>query len=118
VFGTTLDSWEPRFRPPAPVVEVKQQEKVPEIIETKAPVARVVPIEPAKDTDYVTETRTARRMRENKVRRKIIGISVSPEEQALIRKHVAEMNTTFSEWARGVLFKAMGRKVPARPKRD
>lgn len=49
-----------------------------------------------------------------KRRRCAMSISVSQEEEALIRAHVSKLDTTFSAWARGVIFRAMQKKVPSR----
>jgi hypothetical protein len=46
-----------------------------------------------------------------------MGIAVSEEEEAILRAHVAKLDETFSSWARKTLFRAMGRRMPARPKR-
>jgi hypothetical protein len=127
MFGEALDSWEPRFRPETekelklPVErkdrrrerqqekkEPEIQEKVPEILEPK--------IDP--DSDFVTETRTVKRMKKAKARRICLSVSMSDEEAQLLRRHAASLDLNFSSWARRVLFRAMGRKVPARPKRD
>jgi hypothetical protein len=54
-------------------------------------------------------------MATKKARKSMLSIAVSPEEQELIRAHVASINSSFSTWAREALFRAMGRKVPARP---
>ena len=112
VFNQPLDSWEPRFRPVEPI-----SEKVPEKIEAKAPLKGLgTPVVyPEEDTGF--ETRTAKRMKANKVRTVSLSFSVSPEEKELLRAYCAEHGLSLSPWARGVLFKSMGRKPPVRPKR-
>jgi hypothetical protein len=108
IFGGPLDSWEPRYRPEAEQVakttKTKPKEKVPE---TQA--------EP--NEDYVAETRTAVRMKETKTRRQSLSVAVSAEEARLLRKAAADRNESFSSWARNTLFRSMGRKPPARPKK-
>jgi hypothetical protein len=55
-----------------------------------------------------------RRVSENKARRRAMSISVSAEEERILRTHAASMDRSFSEWARSVMFRAIGRKVPSR----
>jgi len=55
-----------------------------------------------------------RRVAEHKARRRAMSISVSEEEERILRKHAASMDRSFSEWARSVMFRAIGRKVPSR----
>ena len=55
-----------------------------------------------------------RRVAEHKARRRAMSISVSEEEERILRKHAASMDRSFSEWSRSVLFRALGRKVPSR----
>ena len=55
-----------------------------------------------------------RRVSEKKARRRAMSVSVSAEEERILRQHVADMNRSFSEWARSVMFRALGRKVPSR----
>jgi hypothetical protein len=54
------------------------------------------------------------RVAKNKVRRHAISISVSEEEEDLLRIHAARLDMSFSAWARQVLFRSLGRKAPAR----
>jgi len=115
-FNRPLDSWEPRFRPPEPVkVEKETSKKEPEIKEVREIPRPVEP--PAEETGFVKETRTAQRMKANKVRQYTLGVSVSAEEKAIFQKHVAGRNESFSAWARDILFRAVGRKAPVRPRR-
>lgn len=107
VFGESLDSWEPRYRPqPTSPPLPKEKEKVPEIQNEKA------------DQDFVAETRTAKRMKRSKTRNMSLTVSVSEEEHQLLRRHASSLGLGFSAWARATLFRAMGRKPPARPKQE
>lgn len=54
------------------------------------------------------------RLPKKKRRRSSVSLCVSDEEAELLYAHAASMNRSLSEWARTVLFKAMGRPVPAR----
>jgi hypothetical protein len=49
-----------------------------------------------------------------KRRRCAISVSVSEEEEALIRAHVGKLDQSMSSWIRGLMFRAMGRRVPPR----
>lgn len=106
-----LDSWEPRHRLSGEMLSLDPS--------------------PAKGTPVVQEETlngeiegpeiptTPREMKnKKKIRTNTMGISVSLEERDLLRRHAASKGLTFSEWARSVLFRAMGRKVPSRPKKD
>jgi len=55
-----------------------------------------------------------RRVAEHKARRRAMSISVSEEEERILRMHAASMDRSFSEWARSVMFRSIGRKVPSR----
>jgi hypothetical protein len=111
VYGEVLDSWEPRYRPENQQAEApqarKEQTEVPETLPTTEP-----------DPDFVVETRTAKRMKRSKTRNMSLTVSVSEEEHRLLRQHAASLGLGFSAWARNTLFRTMGRKPPARPKRE
>lgn len=49
-----------------------------------------------------------------KRRGQALSLCVSQEEEFELRQFAAKQGLSFSEWARTVLFKAMGRKVPKR----
>ena len=54
------------------------------------------------------------RVPKHKQRRHAVSVAVSEEEERILRTYAAGLDRSFSEWARGVLFRAMGRKVPSR----
>jgi len=56
----------------------------------------------------------ARRVPRNKTRRHTISVAVSDEEERILRSYAAALDISFSEWARGVMFKAMDKSVPSR----
>lgn len=56
----------------------------------------------------------ARRVPRHKTRRHAVSIAVSEEEERMLRTYAAGLDKSFSEWARTVLFRAMGRRVPSR----
>lgn len=106
-----LDSWEPRHRPSTE----KELRSSPGREELEGRTATVVesPVENVPETIH-----PGKRMPAHKKRRAALSICVSDEEAQLLRRHAAKMGVGFSAWARGILFKAMGRKTPARPKRE
>ncbi len=55
-----------------------------------------------------------RRVPRHKTRRHSVSVAVSEEEERMLRTYAAGLNKSFSEWSRSVLFRAMGRRVPAR----
>jgi len=57
------------------------------------------------------------RMKRDKRRRNTMSFAVSDEEEAILRAHLREINMSLSTWTRQTLFRAMGRRVPSRPKR-
>jgi len=123
MFGEALDSWEPRFREPEDKQPAERRgrrrerkEEEPEPQPKKGPEIQSVAPEP--DSGFEVETRTVKRMKESKARRMSLSVSMSPEEARMLRMHAASMDLSFSSWARNTLFRAMGRKTPARPKRD
>lgn len=71
---------------------------------------------PAEGEDKGEEARRPgpRRMDPIKTRRTAMSLSVSQEEEALLRTFAAKKGMTFSSWARQTLFLAMGRKLPQR----
>ncbi len=58
------------------------------------------------------------RVPKHKQRRHAVSVAVSEEEERILRTYAAGLDRSFSEWARGVLFRAMGRKVPSRSGKD
>ena len=50
----------------------------------------------------------------DKTRRNSLTFTVSDEEAAILRAHASTLEITFSDWARKVLFRAAGRRVPSR----
>lgn len=55
-----------------------------------------------------------RRRKPEKYRNRLISVTLSSEEERIIRDHVAKLDLGISEWMRGLAFKAMGKKVPSR----
>ena len=98
---------------PAPEASEPARESTLEAGEWEAP--EPAP-EPAKDPprDRRKGKRRYKRVPAEKVRRSAMSIAVSVEEERLLRQHAESLDRSFSEWARAVLFRAMGRKPPAR----
>lgn len=58
--------------------------------------------------------RKNRRVPAAKARMGCVSISVSEEEETILRAFAQTLETSFSDWARQALFRAMGRKLPKR----
>jgi hypothetical protein len=58
--------------------------------------------------------RKFQRVPKDKTRRHALSVSVSVEEENILRAAAVDAETSFSDWARRVLFKAAGKKVPSR----
>ncbi len=54
------------------------------------------------------------RVVKNHVRSGSMSICLSAEEEAILRAHATKLDTSFSDWARKTLFRALGRKPPRR----
>lgn len=73
---------------------------------------------PQKDGEPLPEPSKPRRrsvLTRSQRRRQCLSISVSDEEEDLLRETAAAANMSFSAWARKHLFKAAGRAIPKRP---
>lgn len=129
LYGQPLDSWEPRYRPIDDIAvrsTVKNIESSPssrhgghspDVDQNPKKVPETLS-EDLTGEGFVKTTRTAQRMVKQKARITSLSIAVSDEEAKLLRQYASSMDTSFSLWARSVLFRAMGRKPPARPKRS
>lgn len=65
------------------------------------------------------EPKTVRRyqvLKRRQRRRSCMSISVSEEEEDILREAAAESGLSFSSWAREALFRAAKRKIPNRPR--
>lgn len=114
VYTTTPDSWDPRFRPTEPTPPPREDS--PQKIQVKGE-ADLKKVPEILITEQGYETRTALRMKSNKLRKTCMSLSLSEEEARIVRNHVASLNTNFSTWARNTLFRAIGKPIPARPKK-
>jgi len=59
--------------------------------------------------------RSSSTLKRSQVRRNTLSVSVSEEEEALLRKGAANAGMGFSAWARKILFNSLRRKIPKRP---
>ena len=82
------------------------------------PVAVSVEREVAPPGDRRRGKRPYTRGPKNKIRRHSVSISVSEEEEDVLRIHAAKLDMSFSAWARQVLFRALGRKLPPRAQEE
>ena len=107
---------EPEPLPPEPPTELVEP---PAPLEAGSWEAQSPP-EPLSREDLPDRRRgkKARRVPRHKTRRHAVSVAVSEEEERILRTYAAGLNKSFSEWARSVLFRAMGRRVPARTGKD
>jgi hypothetical protein len=109
------DSWDPTHHP--------EPETAPTVVETPReakPVRAggVVDKGPELEPQGPEMKQSASTRRRRKRRHYTLTFSASEEEADLLKAHAAKLDMTFSAWARKTLFRAMGRKIPARPNRD
>jgi len=92
--------------PTANTLEAGSWEKsaTPLVVEAKEPVPG----------DRRRGKRPYTRAGKNKIRRHSVSLSVSEEEENILRTHAVKLDMSFSEWARQVLFRALGRRLPSR----
>ena len=64
--------------------------------------------------DYRNRRLRINRMPPEKKRNRCLSISVSYEEEAILRSYVESTHQSLAVWARDVLFKAIGRRMPKR----
>ena len=105
------DAWDTKHRPETERAAAEARKELADLDAADAAEQRT------EDEDgfvYVKRKRVSRK----KKRVLSMGFAVSEEEEAILRAHVAGMDTNFSAWARTTLFRAMGKRVPARPKRS
>ena len=109
--GEIPDAWDTKYRPDVEqkAREVRQKKKRKELEEER------VEDEVPDPEGYRTVKR--RLVSTKKRRTSQISICVSEEEESLLRDHVTSLDSSLSAWVRQVCFRAMGRKVPSRPKR-
>lgn len=78
--------------------------------------AKADEIEP-EETDYppmktgYTKTHTRKQ-----IRRSSLSVACSEEEARILRKAALDKGMTFSNWARKVLFRSAGKRIPKRPR--
>jgi hypothetical protein len=104
------DAWEPQYRP-ADMPEQEQQPAQSRKAKQQAP-------KPKEEKEPEILYTPPKQMKKDKRRHAALSVCVSDEEAFLLRQHASSLGSGFSKWARDTLFRAMGRKVPARPKRD
>ena len=110
------DAWDTRYRPETEERANKAREELRTRKEQEASLD--IGASEASEADG-NGFEFVKRKRVNKKKRRHLSMTmaVSEEEEAIIRAHVAKLDASFSGWARQTLFRAMGRKLPTRPKR-
>jgi len=95
----------------------KPESNTPQIVETQ-PEKIELNDPPDKPSDEKKMPDTVKRykvLKRHQRRRQAMSISVSEEEEDLLRAGAAAEGMTFSAWARKVLFRAMKTRIPDRP---
>lgn len=92
---------------PEPVVESEPVLEAPEASEP-------TPTEPT--IEEPTTVKRYRVLKRRQRRRSCMSISVSEEEEDILREAAVESGLSFSSWAREALFRAAKRKIPNRPR--
>ena len=95
------------------VVPEAKSEPVPEPEPAPQPEPAIETVEPT-----LEEPKTVKRYRvlkRRQRRRSCMSISVSEEEEDILREAAGESGLSFSSWARDALFRAAKRKIPNRP---
>ena len=117
VAGEVPDAWDPKHHPDLQqrarearkeIEARKERDRSPDITEE----------EQAEADEEGFEVVKRKTLARRKKRVFTMGFAVSEEEEAILRAHVQKLDVTFSEWARRTLFRAVGRKVPARPRKS
>ena len=106
--------------PPTPRVAIPFDAETPKEKPLEAGSWRVAPsfapdeALPVAPPDRRFGPRKQRRVPAAKARGSCVSIAVSEEEETILRAFAQSLETSFSDWARQALFKAMGRKLPKR----
>ena len=126
IHGEMPDTWEPRYRDEERVVPTPTRQPTIKKTVTTINKDKEQPLEVEENPQFPrTETgedgyevTNKRHVRMNRTKRRdmSMSISVSAEEEEIIRRYLATLNQTFSAWARSLIFRAIGRNPPARPK--
>lgn len=110
------DAWDTKHRPDTEERARKAKEELRARKEREASLD-IHPEEAEEADGHGFEFVKRKRVSKKKRRHLSMTMAVSEEEEAIIRAHVAGLEMSFSAWARQTLFRAMGRRLPARPKR-
>jgi hypothetical protein len=69
------------------------------------------------ETDYPPmKTGYTKTHARKQIRRSSLSVACSEEEARILRKAALDKGMTFSNWARKVLFRSAGKRIPKRPK--
>jgi hypothetical protein len=110
------DAWDQMYRPDIEERALRARQE----LKRRKELEEHPDIDPEEQEDALADGfELVKRRRVSRRKRRVcsMGIAVSEEEEAILRAHVAKLDETFSSWARKTLFRAMGRRMPARPKR-
>lgn len=96
-----------------PVPEVEPEPVVEPVLEASE-TSEPTPTEPT--IEEPTTVKRYRVLKRRQRRRSCMSISVSEEEEDILREAAVESGLSFSSWAREALFRAAKRKIPNRPR--
>lgn len=108
------DSWTVRnrqddFSPKEPEPEVKP-------IESPLLPPEAKPRTGAEKAEAAKKRRKSK-LQPHKVRNTPVSVNMSLQEYELVREYVDQLDTSVSEWIRGLVFKAMGKTIPTRSRK-
>jgi plasmid stabilization system protein ParE len=112
------DAWDVKHRPDMERRAERARKELQDQVDTRRRnPERVEPEEEGDPSGYVEVEVKKRRIKRDKRRRNTLSFAVSDEEEAILRAHLAKLDVSLSSWVRQTLFRAMGKKVPARPRK-
>jgi hypothetical protein len=111
----TRNIWE-ASKPPSPNLAMPQQvaNELREEYEQRIAATEQAAYEDPLRIDYRNRKPRVSRMSPEKKRTRCFSVSVSYEEEAILRSYVESTHQSLTAWARDTLFKAIGRRLPPR----
>ncbi len=115
VHAPKLNIWEAN-KPPSPNLAMPEEValELREEQEQRIAATEQADYEDPLRIDYRNRKPRVSRMAPEKKRTRCFSVSVSYEEEAILRSYVESTHQSLTVWARETLFKAIGRRIPAR----
>lgn len=118
VYEDIPDAWDIKHRPDMEQkAETARKELQDQVDAKRRNPGRVETDDEGDPSGYVEVEVKKLRIKRDKRRRNTLSFAVSDEEEAILRAHLAKLDVSLSSWVRQTLFRAMGKKVPARPRK-